>query len=67
MEDMINNLINGNLSDAKRQALKYSVKKMKEYLMEELGWDALKAFRACRYLKFPSQHTFNLWCESSKN
>ena len=63
MQQLIENLLNGNLTAAKIQATRHSVESMKAYMMNELGWDALKAFRACRYLKFPSQETFDLWCQ----
>lgn len=65
MENMINNLINGKLKDAKRQAKMYSVKEMKSYMMDDLGWDSLKAFRACNYLKNPSELTFSRWYTSA--
>jgi len=50
MKTMIENLINGNLTDAKQQAKKYRRSKIYAYLMAQ-GWSHTRAILAANYLK----------------
>ncbi len=61
METVIDNLINGNLTDAKKGAKKYSLKNLYQYLLE-LGWTRAKASAAAQYLKHPSQEAYDFYC-----
>ena len=51
MESMIQNLLNGNLKDAKRQAKKFAVGVITDYLHHDLGWTTTKSVAAADYLK----------------
>lgn len=50
MQTMIDNLVNGNLTDAKRQAKKFGKLAIAKHL-REIGWSADKSGKAARYLK----------------
>lgn len=50
MQNMIENLINGNLRDAKKQARRFSETKIYSFL-KEIGWSERKAQLATAYLK----------------
>ena len=50
MQKVFNNLINGNLTDAKKGAKRYSGKALCYYAAEELGWSFAKACAASGYL-----------------
>lgn len=50
MQKVFNNLINGNLEDAKKGAKRYSGKKLCAYATEELGWSFAVASAASGYL-----------------
>lgn len=62
MQSMIDNLINGNLSDARRQAKRFSRDKIAEYMITRLGWSVEKAFHATVYLK--TGVNFQAYCDS---
>lgn len=47
---MINNLINGNLSDARKQAKRRSLMSIRNHLLS-LGWSNKRATYAANYLK----------------
>jgi len=51
MENMINNLINGNLANARRQARRYSLEIIALHCIKELQWSHEKAIAAASYLK----------------
>lgn len=51
MENLINNLVNGNNADAKRQAKRFTVWNIRERLMLDLGWSMNKATLAADWLK----------------
>lgn len=51
MNNLISNLINGNLQDAKRQARRYSMETIIEVMRADHGWTWEKAFCAARWLK----------------
>ena len=59
---MIDNLINGNLSDARRQAKRKSGLAIIGYLREEMGWSHERAFWAANYLK--TGRGFQAYCDS---
>jgi hypothetical protein len=61
MKHMIENLINGNLADAKSQAKRYSYDKINLYLVG-IGWSSLKASAAAHYLK--SGEGFQKFCDA---
>ena len=50
MQNMIENLINGNLTDARRQAKRHRRVKIYAYLLE-MGWSNSRALLAANYLK----------------
>lgn len=47
----IENYINGNLTDSKKQAKRFSSDRLITYLHIDLGWSALKAIATAKYLK----------------
>lgn len=51
MENMVSNLINGNLADARKQARRHRQSTIKDWLEYHAGWSTEKAFRAARFLK----------------
>lgn len=51
MQSLIDNLINGNLSDAKRQAKRHKLNSIVDYLKENLQWSDHKAISAAGFLK----------------
>jgi hypothetical protein len=61
MKTMISNLINGNLSDAKTQAKRYSLKSIADALQEHLGWSLHKAIMHAYFLK--NQCTWQQACD----
>lgn len=63
MNTMIENLINGNLTEAKAQAKRYGADNIKDYLLEQ-GWSSLRAFAAAMYLKWPSNASWQRFCDA---
>ncbi len=51
MNQMIANLINGNLTDARKQAEKFSQDRIYRCCMEEWEWSESKSHAAAVYLK----------------
>jgi hypothetical protein len=51
LESLADNLINGNLKDARKRAERYSYKKLVDTFKEYLGFSDNKAFLAANYLK----------------
>lgn len=62
MKSLTNNLINGNLTDAKQAAQIYTYYQIWNYLCNTAGWSATKAKAAAVYLKNPSQETYDMYC-----
>lgn len=60
MERMIDNLINGNLKDARKQAKKFSYALIIKYC-EAMGWSSEKSIYAAMYLK--KGVMFQLFCD----
>lgn len=58
---MIENLINGNLTDAKHQAKKYRRSKIYGHLIEQ-GWSHSRATLAAHYLK--TGEGFQAYCDA---
>ncbi len=51
MEQMIANLINGNLRDARDQARKRKLNHIVAYLQQNIGWSLPKSQAAAKFLK----------------
>jgi hypothetical protein len=62
MKTAFENLENGNLSDAKRLARRYSVFRLATYAQLRLGWSCRKALAAACYLK--GENTFQAYCDA---
>ncbi len=60
---MIDNFINGNLREAKRQARQFSGNAIFEVLHNFYGYSIKKANLTAHYLKHPSQATFQAACD----
>ena len=58
----IENFINGNLSDAKEKAKRFSIRTLKDYLAENYGWSGNKSTITAFYLK--NQATFQEACDA---
>jgi hypothetical protein len=61
---MIDNFINGNLSDAKRQARAFTAYQIARALRDVYGYSVRKAIATSHYLKYPSQVTFQAACDA---
>lgn len=62
MKEMIDNLINGNLTDAKHQAKRFGLEKIAHYCRRELGWSNRKSAAAASYLK--TGVGFQVYCDA---
>lgn len=62
METMINNFLNGNLSDAKEQAKNFGLTSIAAFLEDEYGWTRNKARRTADYLK--GRGTYQAACDA---
>ena len=51
METMIDNLINGNVTDACKQAKRHSKLSISNHLHNDLGWSADRSRKAAEFLK----------------
>ncbi len=65
LESLALNLINGNLTDAKRQAKRWSAEAICYQLTEYHCHSPRKAMRGAAYLKFPSQISWQSYCDES--
>jgi len=61
LENCINNYINGNLTDAIKQAKKFSSDTIITYLNIDLGWNVNKSIITAKYLK--GKATFQETCK----
>lgn len=61
MNKMIENLINGNLTDARAQAKRYSISYIAAFMRSEYGWSCKKAVAGARYLK--TGKGFQAYCD----
>lgn len=64
MNSCINNYINGNLKDAKRQAKRFSGVALYRTLRESYGYSHPSAFAIAFYLKHPSQIRYDAACKA---
>lgn len=62
MQTMIDNYINGNLTDAKRKAKRFSVASIRAALMDGCGYSFKKATLTAEYLK--TGNGFQLACDA---
>lgn len=58
------NLINGNISDAKKQAKRVTATAIGSYL-REIGWSDYRATCAAHYLKNPTPHNWQKYCDAA--
>ena len=63
MKRMIENMINGNCSDARRQARRFSQTKIRRFLTDEFGWDMKRAVLCAEFLK--TGEGFQAYCDAS--
>lgn len=62
MNTMIENLINGNISTARKQARRWSMVKIIAALQHEYGWTLERAFAAGAFLK--TGDGFQAYCDA---
>ena len=62
MQNMIDNLTNGNLAAARRQARRYSLERIAMHCITMLGWTHEKAIAAASYLKRAG--SFQAYCDA---
>jgi hypothetical protein len=62
MKSLLNNLLNGNLTDAKQQAARYGLFDIARAAVEQLGYSRNKAIMAAAYLK--GRCTFQAYCDA---
>ncbi len=62
MNSLIENLINGNLDDAKRQAKRFAGTAIILAMLEDYGFSHEKALRAAQYLK--GDCSFQVYCDA---
>ena len=62
MESMIENLLNGNISDAKHQAKRFSLIKIKNQCADEWGMTHNKAWHTAAFLK--GEVDFQTYCDA---
>lgn len=62
MKKVFDNLINGNLEDAKRGAKRYGTASLTMHCTEELGFTWEQAFHAVNYLK--NGGSFQAYCDA---
>lgn len=63
MASAFDNLVNGNLSDAKIAAANYPGTSLIEYALENLGWSHDRALRGVQYLK--GDGDFQAYCDAN--
>lgn len=61
---MLNNFINGNLKEAKRQAIQFSQLAIAKCLRNYYGYSVKKAILTSVYLKNPSQSAYQSACDA---
>ncbi len=62
METMFDNLINGNLATAKKQAKRFNWGRIFEYARNDLGWSEAKSLAVTRWIK--GETTFQSYCDA---
>jgi hypothetical protein len=63
MNSMIQNLINGNLTDARHRAKRFSLRAIVHHLHIECGWSVKRSNYAAVYLKTGTG--FQLYCDEN--
>lgn len=64
MERVFENLINGDLTDARFLAERFSMQALESYAVNNLGWTCRRASYAASYLKHGGQERFQRYCDS---
>ena len=62
MQKVFDNLINGNLEDAKKGAKRHSLTRLNDYASDVLGWFPGRAWFAAAYLK--GVGSFQSYCDA---
>lgn len=62
LESLANNLVNGNLEDARKQAKQHNYMEITDFLQEYLGYSLNKAYLAACYLK--SGKNWQAYCDA---
>jgi hypothetical protein len=62
MQNMIETLINGNLSTARKLAKRFRQDKIYHFLMEDCGWSESKSYACAMYLK--TGDGFQRYCDA---
>jgi len=65
MQSIIDNLINGNLKEAKRKAKRHSFFLLLDYMRSETEWSAAKSWAAAKYLK--GMCSYQDYCDVTAN
>lgn len=65
LEQIFENLVNGNLSDAKRGAANYSGQELAEFAEQQLGWSTEKSLAAALYML--GETSFQSFCDMKDN
>lgn len=63
MQNMIENLINGNLKEAREQAKAKSLHKIAQFCRLGLNWSPTKSYYAAHYLK--TGEGFQAYCDAT--
>jgi hypothetical protein len=64
LERLFDDLINGNLTDAKRQAKRHSALRIIAHAREVMGWPPHRALKAAEYLK--EGGSFQEYCDADR-
>ena len=64
MKSVIENFINGNLTDAKRGAKQYSDRSLANFMIDHFGYEPSKARMVAYYLKGQCGVTFQMACDA---
>jgi hypothetical protein len=62
MENMIDNLINGNCTEARKMSKRFTVYRIVDHLTD-LGWTQDRAFKCARFLK--TGEGFQAYCDAA--
>ena len=63
MQNMIENLINGNCTTARKLARRFSQTKIRRFLFEELGWNWKRSVLCSEFLK--TGEGFQAYCDAN--
>lgn len=64
MKRLIENFINGNLTDAKKDAKRFRLQTIYNTLRRDHGFSHERAYATAYYLKYPSQETYQKACDA---